>query len=124
MGVRAMDDQHGVLMDTLNDLRQAATRGAGRERVRDEMRRLVEFTGMHFASEERLLDQHGFPGAAEHRAAHEHLLDQIRRLLLQAEHAGETELQTITGVLRGWFVEHIEQLDRTYGDWLNERGIS
>ena len=32
VGVRAMDDQHGVLMDAINDLRVALVRGSGRER--------------------------------------------------------------------------------------------
>ena len=32
-GVKAMDDQHGVLMDTLNELRLALVHGRGRDQV-------------------------------------------------------------------------------------------
>ena len=67
VGVRAMDDQHGILMDTLNELRLAAVRGSGREQVSEVLDRLIEFTRMHFWSEEQLLEQYGFPSLAEHR---------------------------------------------------------
>jgi hemerythrin-like metal-binding protein len=77
VGVRAMDDQHGILMDTMNDLRLALVRGSGREQVSELLDRLIEFTRMHFWSEEQLMEQHGFPGLAEHRAEHQRMLAQI-----------------------------------------------
>jgi hemerythrin len=123
IGVRAMDDQHGVLMDTLADLRLALVQGAGRDRVRKEMRRLVEFTRMHFDSEERLLEQQGFPELAAHRDAHERLLGLVCEVAKRAEHTDGAEMLAAAGVLRGWYTEHVEQLDRGCGEWLNERGI-
>ena len=33
VGVRAMDDQHGILMDAINELRIAVGRGCGREKA-------------------------------------------------------------------------------------------
>ena len=52
VGVRAMDDQHGILMDIMNELRQALVRGSGREQLSELLDRLIEFTRMHFWSEE------------------------------------------------------------------------
>jgi hemerythrin len=123
VGVRAMDQQHAVLMDTLNDLRVAVTQGAAHDRISKELRRLLDFTAMHFASEERLLVQQGFPAAVEHRQAHERMMDQMHHVAQRAGHLGNTELQPLIGFLRAWFVDHIEQLDVTYGEWLNERGV-
>src|ERR1035437_5579197 len=75
VGVRALDDQHGILMDTMNELRLALVRGAGREQVSEVLDRLIEFTRMHFSSEEQLLEQHGFPALQAHRAEHQRLLE-------------------------------------------------
>ncbi|MGA7651103.1 MAG: bacteriohemerythrin [Terracidiphilus sp.] len=122
VGVRAMDQQHGVLEDTLNDLRQAAAQGS-RARAAKELERLVEFTRQHFTSEERLLEQMGFPALAEHRAAHAHLLERVERVLERTQHRQTGEMQAAAAEVRGWFAEHIEQLDQNYGEWLNERGI-
>ena len=124
VGVKAMDDQHAVLMDTLNDIRLALVRGQGREQVSEALNRLIEFTRMHFASEEQLLEKHGFPGAAEHRDAHQRLLGQIEEAALRTQHNDESHMKTILLFLREWYTAHIEGLDSQYGTWLNERGIS
>jgi len=123
-GVKAMDDQHGILMDTMNDLRLALVHGSGREQVSEHLSQLIEFTRLHFSSEERLLEQHGFPGIAEHRNAHQRLLGQIEEAAHRARNSDDVHLQPLLSFLRDWYLEHIEEQDQKYGAWLNERGIS
>jgi hemerythrin-like metal-binding protein len=124
IGVKAMDDQHGVLMDTLNEIRLALVLGRGRDQVNEALNRLIEFTRMHFSSEERLLEQHGYPGMAEHRDAHQRLLIQIEEAANRAHHDDELHMQSMLLFLRDWYFDHVEGLDRQYGAWLNERGIA
>ena len=123
VGVRALDDQHGILMDTMNELRLALVRGAGREQVSEVLDRLIEFTRMHFSSEEQLLEQHGFPALQAHRAEHQRLLAQILQSAHRAQHGEEVQMRPLLAFLRHWYVAHIEGLDRQYGPWLNERGV-
>jgi hemerythrin len=124
VGVRAMDQQHGVLMDTLHDIRQAVLQGAGRERVTRELSRLLEFTRQHFLSEERLLEHMGFPALEQHREAHAKMIEKFERLLESAKHGNGAQMQAAAAAPHEWFAEHVEQLDRNYGEWLNERGIT
>ena len=42
VGVRAMDDQHALLLDAANDLRLAWMSGSGHAEVRERLRRLLE----------------------------------------------------------------------------------
>lgn len=118
-----MDDQHGILLDTLNELRRVAVRGSGRERVSEVLDRLIEFTRMHFWSEEQLLEQHGFPGLAEHRSDHQRILAQILQSSHRVRHGEKVEMRPLLCFLRELFVEHIEGIDRQYGLWLNEHGV-
>ena len=46
-----MDDQHGILMDTMNELRLAMSHGSTREQMNELLNRLIEFMRMHFWSE-------------------------------------------------------------------------
>ena len=124
VGVKALDEQHAVLMDTLNEIRLALVRGHGREHVSEALKRLIEFTRMHFASEEQVLENHAFPNLAEHRDAHQKLLRQVEDAALRAQHNDEIHLKSMLLFLRDWYMTHIEQLDRQYGEWLNARGIS
>ena len=123
VGVRAMDDQHGILMDTMNELRLAAVRGSGRELVSEVLDRLIEFTRMHFWSEEQLLEEYRFPGLAEHRKLHHTILAQILESAHRLQYGEGVEMQSLLCYLRDWFLQHIEESDHQYGPWLNERGI-
>jgi hemerythrin-like metal-binding protein len=118
-----MDDQHGILMDAMNELRLAMSHGADREQMNELLNRLVEFMRMHFWSEEQLMEQTEFPGFAEHHAEHEKLLIQIRESAHRAQHNENVGMRPLLGFLRDWYVEHIEGMDQEYGPWLNQHGI-
>ena len=123
VGVRAMDDQHGILMDTLNELRQSLVRGCGREVMGEILDRLIEFTRMHFWSEEQLLEQKAFPGLSEHRAEHQRILAQILQSSHRVQHGEKMQMRPLLCFLREAYAEHIEGMDRAYGPWMNERGV-
>ena len=122
VGVRAMDDQHGILIDTMNELRLAAVHGLGREQISEILDRLIEFTRMHFWSEEQLMDQYGFPGLAEHRVEHRRILAQTLQSAHRVQHGEKMQMHPLLGFLRESYSEHIEGLDLQYGPWMNARG--
>ena len=124
VGIKAMDDQHGILMDTMNDVRVALAEGRSRDEVSAGLNRLIDFTRMHFSCEERLLEQHGFPHAAEHREAHQRLLVEIEEAAQRTQYREDVHLRSLLIFLRDWYMTHIEGLDSEYGVWLSERGIS
>ena len=123
VGVTAMDDQHGILMDTINELRLAVVRGSNREQVSELLDRLIEFTRMHFSSEEQLMEQAGFPGLPEHRAEHHSILAQMLQSAHRVQYGEGVPMRPLLCSLRSGYIEHIEGLDRQYGPWLNERGV-
>jgi hemerythrin len=118
-----MDDQHGILMDTLNELRLAVVRGSNRDEVNQLMDRLIEFTRMHFWSEEQLMEKFGFPGIAEHRSEHQRLLSQIEGSARKMQHGETVHMRPLLGFLRDGYHEHMAGPDQEYGPWLNARGI-
>jgi hemerythrin len=118
-----MDDQHAILMDTINELRLVLVHGRGRDLVAELLNRLIEFTRMHFWTEEQLMEQNDFPGLSEHRIEHEHLLTQIRESIYHAQHSDHVHMRSLLLSLRDVYLQHIEGLDQLYGPWLNDRGI-
>jgi len=123
VGIRAMDDQHGILMDTMNELRQAVVRGRGREEICELLDRLIEFTRMHFFSEEQLMEQSGYPGLASHRAEHHSMLARMLQAAHRVQYGEGVPLRPFLCTLRSSYIEHIEGLDRQYGPWLNAHGV-
>jgi len=110
-------------MDTVNELRKALARGSGREQVSEILDRLIEFTRMHFWSEEQLLEHMGFPGLDGHRAEHHRLLAEMMQSAHLLQYGPSAQTGQLLGALRDGYLEDIENLDRQYGPWLNERGV-
>jgi len=123
VGVRAMDDQHAIIMDTMNELRLLLTGGAKSEQGEVLLKRLVEFARMHFVSEERLMEQHRFPGLAGHRLEHQRLLAQLRQFVNRLQHGEAVQMGDLLCFLHDWFIDHVECMDKEYGPWLNEHGV-
>lgn len=122
--VRAMDDQHGILMDTVNELRLAVMHGRGREEVSEIFDRLIEFTRMHFQSEEQLMERAAFPGFAEHRIEHQRMLAELLAAAHSLQYGECTKIRPLLCALRDGLLLHIEILDRAYAPWLTKHGVS
>jgi hemerythrin len=81
---------------------------------------LVRYTERHFAREEKLLDETGYPAATQHRRQHEALTYQV--LEVQREFAAGTSATISADVLRflrHWLLDHISLDDKKYGPHLN-----
>jgi hemerythrin-like metal-binding protein len=118
-----MDDQHGILMDSLNELRTSLSQGADPAAVREVLTRITALTTMHFEAEEALMTRFAYPGLEEHRAEHQKLLAQLTDY---ANHPNSTRAGSegaLVEFLRNWFIEHVEGMDQKYGPWMNERGV-
>jgi len=118
-----MDDQHGILMDTMNELRLAVVHGRGREEISALLDQLIEFTRMHYWSEEQLMEHSGFPGLAEHRDEHHAMLARMLQSGHKVQYGEGVPLRQLLCSLRDRYIDHIEKLDQPYGPWLNERGV-
>jgi hemerythrin-like metal-binding protein len=86
--------------------------------------RLVQYTITHFAQEERLLQQHGYPDLAAHKVAHEALKKKVREF--QSEFQAGTAVISIELMhfLRNWLEKHIQGTDMRYSPLLIQRRLS
>jgi len=87
------------------------------------LNQLIEFTRMHFLSEEQLMETYGYPGFAEHREEHQRLLLQIQDSAGKMQHSPSMHMRPLLAFLRDGYREHIEGTDKEYGPWLNARGV-
>lgn len=122
--VSAMDDQHGILMDAINELRITVVRGCGREMACELLDQLIEFMRMHFWSEEQLMEQTGFAELGEHRAEHHRMLAEVLQAAHRLQYGEGFELRPLLCELHDGFLQHIDRMDQQYGPWLNQRGVS
>lgn len=123
VGVRAMDDQHGILMDAFNELRLAQSHGSGREQMAEIFDRLIEFMRMHFWSEEQLMEKAHYDALAEHRATHHKMLAEMLQIAHQLQYGEGANTEAKLSAIRDHFLNHIEEVDTLYGPALNRIDI-
>jgi hemerythrin len=123
VGVLRMDMQHKKLIQFLNDLYEALQEGRGRDTLREVLNGLVLYTKTHFAEEEKIMQQYGFPGFEEHSKKHDGMT--LKVLEIQKKfNAGEISNPIqITNFLKDWLKKHIMGTDKQYGVYLNQKGI-
>lgn len=121
VGVAEFDRQHQRWIDLLNALHDALSKGQGTSVVGPVLEDAIDYTKTHFAAEERLMKQHGFPGFAEHKSIHDRFIRQIEEL--RQAHGTVAAIKAMT-VLREWLVQHISAKDKSYGPFFSAKGVS
>lgn len=116
--VAVADDQHKELFRMLNTLHDAAA-GGNRSAIGKELDALIDYVVMHFSTEEKLMQEKGYPDFAAHKAEHEKLVGTCADLQKKF-HAGQAEVnQDTTRFVKDWLDHHIPKIDKAYGACLN-----
>jgi hemerythrin len=99
------DAQHQVLFEILDAIRQP---DAGE----DVIRQLMDYTETHFMLEERYMAELGYPGMAEHVAAHNRFRREIRQVI-DSEDEIDAIFRDIMGTfLTEWLKRHVFGIDK------------
>jgi CRP/FNR family transcriptional regulator len=121
IGVEAIDRQHQRLFDIGQRFHDACRQHARRAQLRGIFDELLEYTAYHFAEEERLMQQVGYPALSRHRANHEELVELVNHHRSQlAAAAPEAERQALEFV-RAWLRAHVLDADKDIGAHLARR---
>jgi len=123
VGVKALDTQHTVLFDILNDLHGAMMKGQGQSLTGPLLRKLVNYTRDHFSAEEAMMAAANYPGLAGHRTKHRDLTKQVEEYAARYDQGEITLSLPLLNFLRDWLTNHILQVDREYGPCLNQHGM-
>lgn len=123
LGLPAIDADHEELVELCNQFLEAAQNAAPITELAGALDRLLLRTRAHFLHEERMLDRHGYPGLAIHKAEHERLLSQAETLKARFEDVEhEEDVRQVTletaDFLQSWLLDHIKVNDRPYRPFL------
>ena len=119
VGNRTMDSHHQKLFDILNTIHDAAREGRGEEIIEASLNELESYTKYHFAEEDKLMVQAGYPQLEAQRAAHKAFLGKIADY--QKEVANGNALFVVGSVavtVKDWLKQHILTMDMQYEDYL------
>ncbi len=120
VGVSEIDDQHKRIFDNFNAFMAACAEGHGAEKLKDLFWFLGSYVATHFANEERLMLQVGFPGYSHHYELHTAFIGKVDGLMRRftAEGPSQDLLDSVNAVIMKWLLEHISVMDRTIGEYV------
>lgn len=123
VGITSIDADHQSLVGMLNEVYDRLESGCGPDVLDEILRRLIEYTEMHFAREEALLSEHGFPGLKEHQAAHGELRSRVEAFQAVVRRGEPGTDEDVARFLTGWLTRHILSQDHAYAPYLLDRGV-
>lgn len=111
-GIDVIDNQHRRIVEYINQLHDAIEH-QGREQVGTVLEELVEYTLSHFAFEEDLQEQSGYPFAHAHSKVHELFKRRVVEFQQRFE-LGEDIARQLLTLLHTWLINHIKRDDMDY----------
>jgi hemerythrin-like metal-binding protein len=122
-GIKEIDAQHKKLVEILNQLFEAMGKGQAKEVLGKLLDQLIEYTVVHFATEEKLFKLYNYPESVAHKAEHAALTKTA--LDLQGKFKSGKAMITleVANFLKKWLGEHIMGSDKKYSPFLIGKGV-
>ena len=112
--IHVIDNQHRRIVEYINELHDAIEHHS-REEVSTVLEQLVEYTMSHFAFEEDLMQEAGYPFIHAHQKVHR-LFEKKVGDFVQRHELGEDVSRQLLTLLRTWLVNHIKRDDGDYAE--------
>ena len=123
LGVNAMDDEHRLIVDAMNQLHVLHEAHAPASQLAKVMSQLVRVTRDHFADEEAYMAKIGFPDRVKHKQIHTHLLQRLdhrSRIAREGRRTGRP-VSLPQDVAEGAHLRHRHEIRRAQQSGLNSQ---
>ena len=113
-GIKAMDDDHKVMITLVNRMHAIVNEGADSSDVRPLLAKLAEYAILHFRREEIVMKTCHYPIMEEHIEYHHSLEKEVFELLKKKDQKlNKEETANLLQFLSNWLFEHISSVDQT-----------
>jgi hemerythrin len=123
VGIAEIDNQHQRLVRMINDLHEALVAEQGQEALADIVGRMLDYAAYHFATEESLLKNHGFPLFGSHQREHEGFTAKAQEYKRRIDRKGFVLTLEVIHFLKDWLSDHILVNDKKYAPFLIRAGV-
>ncbi len=121
--VSIIDEEHKKLIDILNKAIIANEHNDNIEETKDMLNDMIEYTSMHFLTEETYMLKSKFPEYQSHRNEH---LDFTNKIIMSYHDliSGDNQIANkVLDYLKQWLADHIQVTDKQYIDYFKKNGL-
>lgn len=116
-----IDSQHKELIERIRQFVESCEQGGGKVKAIQMLDYLTDYTDFHFSAEEKLQEEAGYPGLAEHRKKHEEFRQTLKELdefLEESEGPTDAFVAQVEENVVKWLFSHIKTFDRSVAEFL------
>ncbi len=121
--VPQFDEEHGQLFQIVDLLRQELVKPAGLPTARRTFVILENHARIHFAHEERTMQEFGYPGLPEHREIHTQLLAELEEMTRQLDRWQPLAAKSFNTSLAIWLFGHVTTEDAKLGQFVTAQQL-
>jgi hemerythrin len=126
LGHPLIDAQHRTLFARAGAVVEAIRAGQGAGEVKETLRFLTDYVEEHFAAEEGLMREAGYPGADRHAEIHRRIERRLVEIATAWHAHGATPglLADVEAMMSGWVTIHISEKDRDVAEFLRTKAAA
>lgn len=124
VGIKELDNDHKKLIYLLNQFKTAYDYDISEEFEHQALEDLVSYTHSHFEREETMMKESGYPDYENHKAQHARMIKQVDGFVEKYKAEGHEALDEVCDFLNNWLINHINGTDKSYSQYLKDKGIS
>lgn len=119
-GVAEIDEQHQILVNTLNDANAKLMKDTSTELLAQITKDLLSYALYHFETEENLMQEYGYvedcaEDNAAHLAQHRSFSANVVAVRDQIKSGHQIQREELLRFLNGWLINHILNTDKKLG---------
>ncbi len=123
VGILQLDTQHKNLVNMINNLYEAMSAGKGKDIIPKILKDMSAYAVTHFSTEEKLMQQYGYPEYESHKREHELFVKKIQEFNSEIAKGNFTITLNVANFLKNWLTNHIQITDKKYGPFLRDKGV-
>ena len=120
LGEKVIDAEHDLQMQLLDSLSQCIARGGDLSPTKYILEQFIEFSDMHFLSEQLVMRLHSYPGYEPHLEEHTRLMKKVREVRANLMKGENQPSLVLVGELKDWLITHIATEDVAFGEFLKK----
>ena len=124
VNVKEIDDDHKKLFLLFNKLQDGMITGKNNEELELALSELIDYTILHFTTEEKLMQQFSYIGYVEHKRIHDDLIAEAMELQEKFSQGKIALSEEVSVFLTAWLTDHILDMDKKYAPLFKSTGES
>jgi len=123
INVEEIDIQHQTMVKLVNNLHSSVEARKDKSELESLLVELVEYTRMHFSTEEKFMKKNADPSLELHHKEHRSLLKHLDKLVALVANGQRPTFFSDYDLSSDWMIAHITEHDIKMGRYLNSKGV-